>query len=125
MEICGLHQLPCLSQVPLKITLPPIILFFIFFILYHHIQCSLPQQHHSFISFSVICSFLSSVTFPVFSNNIVFLANAFQIRLCSNQRTAHDARRVIHNVKKISVPVSFESSYYFWGSDVAILAMTS
>ena len=42
----------------------------------------------------------------------------------SIKRTAADPHRVIRNVKKIVIPDSYERAFYFWGSDIAILAMT-
>ena len=53
-----------------------------------------------------------------------FPASAFQITLGSIQRTVADPRRVVRTVKKITIPDTYERAFYFWGSDIAIMALS-
>ena len=54
---------------------------------------------------------------------VTYPPQSFQIILGSIKRTASDEKRIYRNVKKISIPDEYERAMYFWGSDIAIMAM--
>ena len=55
---------------------------------------------------------------------ITFPPQSFEIILGSVKRTAPDeGRKITRKVKKITIPDEYERDMYFWGSDIAIMAL--